>query len=682
MTTQQGSSVKWLVIGIVVVLVGCLCIVVAVVGGGVLAGLWATNQEGLVPTVSSEEYFDEPTAVPLATVVGPESGTIPDAALETERQLIAADVPVVDLLDLAVRLKGIQNPPRVVAETAAAIPVGTVRTFWASNTDDDTNFQVDAKLAYASDHVYFWVEQGVDYQKRDVENLVKVFEERSYPNNREFFGSEWTPGVDGDVHLYVLFAGNLGDNIAGYYSSSDEYAPMVREYSNAHEMFYINSDTVELGDVFTDSVMAHEFQHMIHWYRDRNEQSWLNEGFSTLSELLNGFDIGGSDYAYAMEPDIPLTYWPSPVEGRHYGQSFLFLAYFLDRFGEEATRALVADAANGLVSIDQVLADLGAQDPDSGQILTADDVYADWAVAAVLNDPSVEDGRFAYDRYAEAPTIELSDEFESCPLTETRTVEQYGLDGIALRCSGDWSVSFEGSTLTQVVPADPHSGDFAFWTNRGDESDMKLTRAFDLTYVSGEVSAEYWLWYDIEEDWDYVYFEVSDDGGETWKILTTPSGTAYNPTGNSYGWGYTGFSGGVDGGEWIQESVDLSAYAGEEILLRFEYITDAAVNGDGLLLDDFSIPALDYATDFESDDEGWQAEGFVRMYNRVPQTYRLMLIEQTRETTVRPIEVDAEQRAEFEISLGGDVDEAILMVIGTSRHTWQPAPYRISLEAQ
>jgi immune inhibitor A len=682
MTTQQGSSVKWLVIGIVVVLVGCLCIVVAVVGGGVLAGLWAANEGGVVPTIESGfgTATTFPSATPPAMPQSPE--VIPDAALETERQLITAEVPISDLLDLAVRLKGITNPPRVVAETAAPIPLGTLRTFWASNSDDDTNFEVQARLVYASDHVYFWVEEGVSYQKRDVENLVKVFEERSYPNDREFFGSEWTPGVDGDVHLYVLLAGNLGNNIAGYYSSSDEYSPVVREYSNGHEMFCINSDTVDLGDVFTDSVMAHEFQHMIHWYRDRNEESWLNEGFSTLAELLNGFDVGGADYAYAAEPDIPLTYWPSPVEGRHYGQSFLFLTYFLGRFGEEATRALVADTANGLDSVDQVLAHLGETDPNSGQVLTADDVYADWAVAAMLNDPSVENGRFAYTRYAEAPTIELSDTFDSCPLTETRTVEQYGLDGIALRCSGDWKVSFEGSTLSQVVPADPHSGDFAFWSNRGDESDMTLTRTFDLTSASGEVSAEYWLWYDIEENWDYVYLEASADGGQTWKILTTPSGTGTNPTGNSYGWGYTGFSGGVEGGKWIQEKVDLAAYAGQQVELRFEYITDAAVNGDGLLLDDFSIPAIGYATDFESGDDGWQAEGFVRMFNRVPQTYRLMLIEKGRETTVRPIELDAQQRAEFDLSLGGGVDEAILMVVGTTRHTWQPAPYRITLEAQ
>ena len=142
-------------------------------------------------------------------------------------------------------------------------------------------------------------------------------------------------------------------------------------------------------------------------------------------------------------------------------------------------------------------------------------------------------------------------------------MEQYGLDAIALRCDGDWRLRFEGSTLAQVVPAEPHSGDFAFWSNRGDESDMTLTASFDLTGVSGEVAAEYWLWYDIEEDWDYLYFEASADGGHTWTILKTPSGTGTNPVGNSYGWGYTGWSGDFEGGEWIQELVDLSAFAGQ-----------------------------------------------------------------------------------------------------------------------
>jgi bacillopeptidase F (M6 metalloprotease family) len=66
-------------------------------------------------------------------------------------------------------------------------------------------------------------------------------------------------------------------------------------------------------------------------------------------------------------------------------------------------------------------------------------------------------------------------------------------------------------------------------------------------------------WYDLEEDYDYVYVEASLDGKQ-WQILTTPSGTPDDPTGNSFGWGYNGVSGG-----WIQESVDLSQFAGQKV---------------------------------------------------------------------------------------------------------------------
>ena len=52
-----------------------------------------------------------------------------------------------------------------------------------------------------------------------------------------------------------------------------------------------------------------------------------------------------------------------------------------------------------------------------------------------------------------------------------------------------------------------------------------------------------------------------------------------NPSGNSYGWGYTGST-----GDWIQERVDLSQFAGQKVQIRFEYVTDAAVNEEGFLL--------------------------------------------------------------------------------------------------
>ncbi len=65
--------------------------------------------------------------------------------------------------------------------------------------------------------------------------------EKTYPTNREFFGSEWKPGVDSDPRLHILHARGLGENIAGYYSSADEYSQQVNQYSNEREMFYISA---------------------------------------------------------------------------------------------------------------------------------------------------------------------------------------------------------------------------------------------------------------------------------------------------------------------------------------------------------------------------------------------------------------------------------------------------------
>ena len=183
----------------------------------------------------------------------------------------------------------------------------------------------------------------------------------------------------------------------------------------------------------------------------------------------------------------------------------------------------------------------------------------------------------------------------------------------------------------------------------------------------------FWTWYDLEEDYDYLYLEASTDG-ENWEILTTPSGTDYDPSGNSYGWGYNGLSGGD--GSWVQEEIDLSQYAGKEVQIRFEYVTDAAVNGEGLLLDDIAIPEIGYFNDFENDADEWDAAGFVRIQNVLPQTYRLALISKGSETRVEYISLTADNTAEIPISIGGDIDEVILVVTGTTRYTRQPAAYR------
>jgi hypothetical protein len=384
------------------------------------------------------------------------------------------------------------------------------------------------------------------------------------------------------------------------------------------------------------------------------------------------------DFLYVQDPDLQLTYWPSPEEATpHYGASFLFLAYFLDRFGDKATQALVASPDNGMDSVDKVLASLNKVDSQTGRVIQADDVFSDWVVSSYLDDPNAGDGRYAYQRYRNAPRPSPTEEMYNCsPDWQERTVHQYGADYIKINCPGAYTLNFEGSSEVGVIPADAHSGSYAFWSNKGDASDMTLTRAFDFSQVTGPLTLKYFTWYDLEKDYDYLYVEASKDGAQ-WQILKTPSGRdrAEDPSGNAYGWGYTGQSDG-----WIEESLDLSQFAGKKVQIRFEYVTDGAVNGEGLLLDDIRIPEIHDSTDFESGDGGWQGDGFVRIQNKLPQLFRISIIAEGRQTSVQTIALEPGQAANLPLQFGNGTRDVVLVVSGVTRFTTQEANYRFRFQ--
>jgi hypothetical protein len=591
---------------------------------------------------------------------------------ETLTTLAQTLVPDNDPYELACRLQAICDVPTTVP--SKTYQPGDQETFWTTNVDTVENFQVTATLRYVTPHLYFWVENGAAYNQEDVKRLGDAFENKMYPTDREFFGSEWTPGIDNDPHVYVLYVRGTGASNAGYFSSPDEYNPKVQEYSNGHEIFFFNADNVDLSAEDAYSTLAHEFQHMIHWNTDQNETSWLNEGFSMVAQLLNGYPTY-FEYAYIDNPDLSLPDWsPDPGEnGAHYGQSFLYLAYFLDRFGEDVTKAVVKNQENSLTSIDDTLSTLNITDPQTNQSITADDVFMDWAATMYLMDGSVSDGRYHYKNYPDAPRIAAPETLLTCPGTASGSVNQYGVDYLTINCSGEHTLHFSGSTVVGLLPADAHSGKYAFWSNKGDGSDMTLSREFDLTNINGPVNLSFAMWYDLETDYDYVFLEASTDG-KTWQILTTPSGTDQDPSGNSYGWGYNGQT-----NDWKTEEVDLSQFAGQKVQIRFEYVTDGAVNGEGLLLDDVQVDAINYQSDFETDHGGWEASGFVRVENVLPQTFRLSLITKGETTTVTQIPVNPDQTADIPLSLRPG-QEAVLVVTGTTRFTRLPAAYQIEIK--
>ncbi|MFN2168705.1 MAG: hypothetical protein ACK2U9_20925, partial [Anaerolineae bacterium] len=500
------------------------------------------------------------------------------------------------------------------------------------------------------------------------------------------------PGVDNDPRLHILHAADLGSGIAGYYSSADQYSRLANSFSNEKEMFYINLSWLNSAQDYEyyETVLSHEFQHMVHWYRDRNEETWLNEGLSEYAQEVAGYPPD-TNFArtFALEPDTQLNTWreSNQSNAEHYGSAYLFVSYLAQRFGPEFMADLVSHPANGLTGLEATLAERGLE-------LTADEVFADWVVANYVDDPNALalDGVYGYHHLEQAPP-RLEAEIERFPAAFETTVNNYGTDYYAITGHGTVTIDFAGATITGLAGTAPHSGSHAWWSNRTDDSNTRLTRAFDFSALAPDTPIELAAtsWWDIESDYDYGYVVASRDGRK-WDILPGQRTTTANPSGNSFGHAYTGVSVAdpamAPGAEntpqvatWVTERYDLSEYAGDDILLRFEYVTDDAVNRAGWFVDDLAIPVIGYATDFENGPDGWESEGWLLIDNKLNQDWLLQVMEFEDDilTAVRRVPVDGEGRAAITLEGLGDGKTAALAISALAPVTTEPATYELEI---
>lgn len=620
---------------------------------------------------------------PLGQVPTPIAQTLGSDTLD---QLAGITVPPRDRIDLAQRLLGLAEVPQPPTTPPPELDLGAVVTFWADNLDEDYAFRVDAELVYKTPHIYMFVEVGQSVDLAAVQRSADAFEQVIRPRVHQVFGTEWTPGIDGDLHLVVLHASGLGNWVAAYYGSNSAYPAAAVANSNEREMFYVNLDTMggTIGTWYYEGVLAHEFQHMVHWRVDLNEDTWLNEGLSELATLITGYGPADSTWSFLQSPGIQLNTWPeeSGQRGLHYGAAFLFTAYFYQRYGEEATTALVRNPANGLASIDQTLAAIGATDPTTGAPVTVADLFADWLAANLIANPTLYDGRYAYTLAGMdmLPPATVSETLPADGLAREAAAPQWGAHYLYVpggSAPQRLRLTFSGSESVSIVPTDAHSGQAMWWSNRADDSDSRLTRAFDLSGVS-TATLRFWTWYQIENLWDFAYVMVSTDDGATWTPLSTGRTTTDNPHHNAYGPAYTGAS-----GRWVEEVVDLSAYAGRKILLRFEYITDDAVTQPGIVIDDIRIPEIGYADDVEGDEGGWASEGWLRTHNRLPQDFLVLLIQPPATAGANPVRrllgPGDGSGGEWEFTAGGAAGGAVLVVSGLAPLTSEPARYTVTL---
>ncbi len=156
--------------------------------------------------------------------------------------------------------------------------------------------------------------------------------------------------------------------------------------------------------------------------------------------------------------------------------------------------------------------------------------------------------------------------------------------------------SYRNHSGTYSYKADTDPAPITSQNNYADLIDLWMLNEIDLTGFSN-ANLTFWTWYSLEAEYDYGYVSISIDDGNNW--INIPGITTYPQNGSNQfqnlGNGFTGNSGG-----WIQETMNLTPYIGNEVLLGFRFKSDEAANEEGWYVDDIKISS-DSITIFSDD---------------------------------------------------------------------------------
>lgn len=484
-----------------------------------------------------------------------------------------------------------------------------------------------------------------------VDSLVHEFDTNMYPKESAAFsvaperdGSNAL--IDGDFtgggEKIVTLVDNVRDDnfynfpdaptyIAGFFwSIFNEYMDRNIMTIDAYDWEHrTGADPVDeaTGDLCTsrparphlyEGTFAHEYQHLLQYYTDPNESIAVNEGLSDFAQTLVGYvdgtktvyDKGGDSHLYCFQgfgtvqtefnqnprdcggPEGSFNLWDegataSGVLG-DYGHAYQFMLYLYDKFGEDFMSELHRDgSAQGLASVAKQLEAEGT---------TLDKVMHDFQSMTLL-DKLVGDARHALVIGASksritTPSLRSAVNLDNPASYATPGAAPNGADYVPLRVNGKdvrgsslRSLKFKGAeTLpeqplewTSVTDDSDRPGDAVLFS--GNENSTDAAAVISVAVPADDATLTFDAKYGAEEGYDYGYVQVSTDGGATYtsikgdKTVPGPQGPSLNGT--------------TDGFE--QHSFDLSAYAGQEILLSFRYISDGGVNEGGLKIDDVVV---------------------------------------------------------------------------------------------
>ncbi len=320
--------------------------------------------------------------------------------------------------------------------------VGDTRLFWVANVSSYPYefYEINFTLKINGPHSLIYTDSTAVSDSELLE-MNNSFETNIYPTITNYFGSP--PDIDGNgkIILLVFDIDPVPTGfVAGFFYQLNQFLnselnPQQR-YSNEAEILHI--DILAADDVGT---IAHEFQHLIHFGHDDDEDTWLDEGASVFSEYLIGDDPLSGTYGnyFRSDPDVSLTYWDgsgSTMVFANYGASYSFMFYLEEKYGgNPLIQNLVERSANGIQSVEAALL-------QQGYDVQFTEVFRNWTIANFLDDTSFAGGSYGF--YDESVSVNTEHTYSTSPLPRTdNSVPYWGTDYLEFNYPTEIPFNFE-----------------------------------------------------------------------------------------------------------------------------------------------------------------------------------------------------------------------------------------------
>jgi hypothetical protein len=554
--------------------------------------------------------------------------------------------------------------------------VGTVRQ-WVASDDEVGYYRKDYTLRAVGTHIEVWVANDLAFPAGDCRNavagsttvtdkqaqeLASQFDKNMYPKETKAFStppdrdgtkSLLPPDANGNGGVYtgggaktVTLVDNVRDS--NYYDF-----PAVQTYtagffsSYLTELFDRNTMTIDAYDwthrttgnpkdgATTDpctsrparpwlyeGVFGHEWQHLLQYYTDPNEVTWINEGLSDFAIALDGyanskatvFQPGFDNHitCYQGYGTVKTKYNPNPrdcggaqnslnlwgEDGDNpnavladYGQAFSFMLFLYDRYGIDFMSKLHRDGKRqGIASLSAELKAVGVKNAYSVlhdfQTSTLVDGFLDASKKSTI--AGVAKSKVTSKSLKSSVNLKNPQSYSE-PGAAPNGADYVTLakKGKAIKGKDLKSVTFSGvKTLPalplawKIVKNDPdRAKNPVLFSGNENNTDASMVTKVSVPKTSPKL--KFLAKYGAEATYDYGYVQVSTNGGKSYgKPLKGNHTVASGPLGAGLNGTTTGFE---------SEEYDLSAYAGKKILVSIRYVSDGGTNEGGLLVDNISV---------------------------------------------------------------------------------------------